>query len=415
MSTAVVDHNTLYRLPWTLPDNGISWLEPTALCNLACDGCYRKIPKDPHKSFAEVKHELDVFEKLRKSDCISIAGGEPLLYPHIVELVKEIKARGFKPIINSNGVPLTKELLRDLKEAGVFGFTFHVDSRQNRGGAWSDKNELELNDLRLHYAEMLAEAGGIACSFNATIYAENLPYVPDMIAWAQKHIDIVHTMVFICFRHVVPNMPFDWYAGSKKVDWTDIWYHSDQDREIEIKSTDLVEKAREKFPDFTPAAYLNGTKQPGAFKWLLTERVGTKNKIYGYFGPKFVELMMAAYHLRNDKYLSYVSPATARMGRSSLLLLWPFDRGIRKAAKSYLTALARNPLRIFQRIHLQSFMFIQPVDFMCNGEQSMCDGCPDITVHGDDLVWSCRLEELNSYGNFLRSIPKQDKAEQMRG
>lgn len=21
----------------------------------------------------------------------------------------------------------------------------------------------------------------------------------------------------------------------------------------------------------------------------------------------------------------------------------------------------------------------------------MCDGCPDITVHGDELVWSCRL------------------------
>jgi len=100
MSTKIVDHGQLYRLPWTLPDNGISWLEPTAECNLACDGCYRENEKTSHKSFEEVKHELDVFQKLRKSDCISIAGGDPLLYPEIIPLVAEIKKRGLKPILS---------------------------------------------------------------------------------------------------------------------------------------------------------------------------------------------------------------------------------------------------------------------------------------------------------------------------
>ncbi|MBI5808781.1 MAG: hypothetical protein HZA74_10320 [Ignavibacteriales bacterium] len=37
METKIVNHRDLYRLPWTLPDNAISWLEPTAMCNLACD------------------------------------------------------------------------------------------------------------------------------------------------------------------------------------------------------------------------------------------------------------------------------------------------------------------------------------------------------------------------------------------
>jgi hypothetical protein len=36
----------------------------------------------------------------------------------------------------------------------------------------------------------------------------------------------------------------------------------------------------------------------------------------------------------------------------------------------------------------------------------MCDGCPDITVWGDDIVWSCRLEEQKQFGTFLRSVPK---------
>ena len=44
-----LDHRQLYRLPWSLPDNSISWLEPTAACNLACFGCYRENDPKGHK------------------------------------------------------------------------------------------------------------------------------------------------------------------------------------------------------------------------------------------------------------------------------------------------------------------------------------------------------------------------------
>jgi hypothetical protein len=406
MGTATLDHRSLYRLPWNLPDNGISWLEPTSACNLACDGCYRKNERDSHKPYDEVLRELDLFQRLRKADCISIAGGDPLLYPRIADLVAEIRRRGLKPIVNTNGVALSAELLGDLKKAGVFGFTFHVDSRQGRAGPWRGKNEVELNDLRLQYAEMLARAGNIACSFNSTVYDENLQFVPGMVAWAQRHIDIVHTMVFICFRHVIPEMPFDWFAGGTRVDWDRIWYHSDVRREVEIKSSHVVGKIRELLPDFEPAAYLNGTEDPSALKWLLAERLGTSSETYGYPGPKFVELLMGIYHFARGRYLSYVSPRALRRGRSALLLLWPFDRGVRRAALRYLGSVLRSPLRLFRRVHLQSIMVIQPVDFQANGGQSMCDGCPDITVHDGRLVWSCRLEELKQFGTFVRCVPK---------
>ncbi len=408
MDANVLDHKKLYRLPWTLPDNGISWLEPTSMCNLACDGCYRKNRLNDHKSFEAVCAELDVFERLRKSDCISIAGGEPLLYPHIVKLVAEIKRRGLKPIINTNGMALTPELLRELHRAGVFGFTFHVDQNQGRGGKWYGKNEIELNALRLQYASLVAEYGDISCSFNATIYSENRRYVPDLIRWAQEHIDLVQNMVFILFRHVIPEMPFDWYAGGDRVDWDKVWYHSDSKREIELNSPQLVAQIREHDPDFSPSAYLNGTEQPDALKWLLSERIATKDRIYGYVGPKFVELLMSCYHFRHDRYLSYVSPLATRTGRLAMFLLWPFDRSMRKITSRYLATLLRNPFKIFQRVYLQSITFIQPVDCMVDGRQSMCDGCPDMTVHNGNLVWSCRMEELHQFGTFLRTVPKKE-------
>ena len=406
MQDTAITNQDLYRLPWTLPDNAISWLEPTSLCNLKCDGCYRKIENDPHKSWDQVVAELDVFQAQRRSDCISIAGGDPLLYPEIVRLVGEIRARGYKPIINTNGVALTSELLDELKRAGAFGFTFHVDSHQNRGGEWEGKGELELNELRLRYAEMLARVGGLACSFNSTVYAENLDEVPGMLAWAQRYIDIVQTMVFICFRYVTPGLPFDWYAGAKKVNWEELWYSSDDDRVVSIDSRDLIAKAREHYPGFRPAAYLNGTHDPQAFKWLLTQRVGDRDRIHGYLGPRFVEALMAGYHLAKGRYLSYVSPALSRKGRTSMMLASALDPGARRAWRSYLGALLRNPFRVFRRAHMQSIMFIQPIDFTPGGEQSMCDGCPDITVHDGELVWSCRLEELNNHGTFLRSVPR---------
>ena len=246
-SSPQLDHRDLYRLPWTLPDNAVSWLEPTAQCNLSCDGCYRDNVRDSHKSLEQIKTELEVFKRLRKTDSISIAGGDPLMHPHIVEMVRLIAQDGLKPIVNTNGLALTKELLRELKSARVAGFTFHIDSKQGRPHS-KDKDEIELNELRLQYAEMLAEVGGISCAFNSTVYEDTLQYVPDIVEWAEKHIDIVHIVVFIAFRAAVPDLPFDWFAGGRKIEMAPLPYASGETRRIDILSPDIVAEIRKRSP-----------------------------------------------------------------------------------------------------------------------------------------------------------------------
>ncbi|UCH21460.1 MAG: radical SAM protein [Deltaproteobacteria bacterium] len=181
---ATLNHHNYYRLPWNLPDNGLSWLEPTTECNLRCEGCYRDATGPGHKTLQQVREDLEVFKKFRKSDCMSIAGGDPLVYPQIVELVGMIKDMGWKPIINTNGLALDDMLLRELKKAGVFGFTLHVDTSQKRPEVKA-ATETELNELRLYYAKMLAEVGGIACSFNATVSEKTVHEIPAMVKWAQ--------------------------------------------------------------------------------------------------------------------------------------------------------------------------------------------------------------------------------------
>lgn len=403
MTTPTINHRQLYRLPWSLPDNAISWLEPTSACNLACDGCYRENVAKSHKSLEIIRREVETFRELRNSDGISIAGGDPLMHPNIVEIVRMIAEMGFKPVINTNGSMLSPELLRELKRAGAAGFTFHIDSKQGRP-KWKNKNEVELNELRLNYADMLAEVGGLSCAFNSTVYADTLQYTPEMIAWAAKHIDVVHVMVFILFRAAVPLLPFDWYAGGKKIDLGVLAYSETKERKIDLKSTDVVAEIRQQFPEFTPCAYLNGTEKPDSFKWLLTGRLGSKEKIYGYVGPKFMETIQTMYHLTQGRYLAYTKPAHTNLGRS-MLLLSLIDRGVRGAAGSYLSSVLTNPLRLFKGLHYQSIMIIQPVDFLANGLQNMCDGCPDMTLWNGELVWSCRMEELKHFGCWVRSVP----------
>ena len=86
-----------------------------------------------------------------------------------------------------------------------------------------------------------------------------------------------------------------------------------------------------------------------------------------------------------------------------MLWLWPFDAGIRQAAARAI----RDPRVLFRRLHQQSIMIIQPVDVLDDGRQNMCDGCPDVTVFDERLVWSCRLEECLHFGGFARTAPKR--------
>src|ERR1019366_4185690 len=135
-------------------------------------------------------------------------------------------------------------------------FTVHVDSRQGRRG-WKNKNEIELCELRQRYAEMVAAAGGIGCSFNATVYEDTLQYVPDLVEWAHRNIEVVNTIVFIAFRAGVVGGGFDHYVRGEKVDFSEVPYTTADTTPHELRSTDIVAEIRKRFPDFAPAAYLN--------------------------------------------------------------------------------------------------------------------------------------------------------------
>lgn len=408
--TSELDHRELYRLPWSLTDNGISWLEPTAHCNLACDACYRE-NRPAHKTFEEAVQELDVLGRHRRSDALAIAGGDPLLYPDIERIVSEARRRGYKPVINTNGLALTTERIGALKSAGLAGFTIHVDSKQGRPGKWKGKNELELCELRDELADRIA-AFDLNCSFNATIYPDTAQYVAPLTKWAEERMGKVHVMVFIVYRDFFSS-GFRFFAQDREV------VHLDPNKKNgktvpspaeELTARSVVKMLQASFPDFAPSAYLNGTEDPSSFKWLLASRIGRPGKTYGYVGPRFQEWVQSVHHLLKGRYFAYAPPKVYRGGKTTLLFS-TIDQGVRGALRGFLRDAVRAPLTaVREPLNFQSILLIQPIDLLADGRMNMCDGCPDITVYNGELVWSCRLDELRRHGRNLWARPGERSA-----
>ena len=316
-----------------------------------------------------------------------------------------VKEMGWKPIINTNGLALKEPLLKELKEAGVFGFTFHIDTSQKRPKV-DATTEAELNDLRLHYAQMLAKAGGISCSFNATISNKAMHEIPQMVKWAEKHADIVHTMVFILYRSPGLSGDFDYFANGKQIEFDGTYKETDWGGDQILMAQDIVEKIREGDPKYEPCAYLNGTANPNSFKWLMGNRVVLNGESMGYVSPKFMELVQTLTHLFSGSYLAYAAPKSVSKGKLASFFAGLVDKDMRRIFSRIMGRTLTNPANLFRPAYIQSFMIIQPVNFEPDGRQDMCDSCPDITVHEGKLVWSCRLEEVNQYGDFVQSVPK---------
>jgi MoaA/NifB/PqqE/SkfB family radical SAM enzyme len=99
----------------------------TDQCNLDCHYCNEYDNGKPHPEAAEL---IRWMEKLRELGVVRIGmqGGEPLMHPDIVEIVRAAKQLGFAPVsMATNGFLLTRRMLSDLEAAGLDTMNISVD------------------------------------------------------------------------------------------------------------------------------------------------------------------------------------------------------------------------------------------------------------------------------------------------
>ena len=98
----------------------------TDQCNLDCAYCTEYDNSRPHPSLDDLTRWLT---KIRDLGTVRVAlvGGEPLMHPDIVELVRRARSLGLAVSLTTNGFLLSKELVADLDRAGLEVMQISVD------------------------------------------------------------------------------------------------------------------------------------------------------------------------------------------------------------------------------------------------------------------------------------------------
>ncbi len=99
----------------------------TRRCNLSCGYCTEYDKVSPPVPLAQLKARAEHLAKLG-TVFVTLTGGETLLHPDLVELVRTIRSLGMLPALNTNGYLLTRERILALNEAGLFAMQMSVDN-----------------------------------------------------------------------------------------------------------------------------------------------------------------------------------------------------------------------------------------------------------------------------------------------
>jgi radical SAM protein with 4Fe4S-binding SPASM domain len=122
----------------------------TRRCNLACDHCYLDADTLNRGGLSELTTDevcqlLDNVVQCGEGPMIVLTGGEPLMRADLEEIITYGAGLNLAMVVGTNGIMLTEQRVRSLKDAGVLGLGISVDSLdpeyhdgfRGRSGAWA--------------------------------------------------------------------------------------------------------------------------------------------------------------------------------------------------------------------------------------------------------------------------------------
>jgi MoaA/NifB/PqqE/SkfB family radical SAM enzyme len=176
----------------------------TPYCNLDCSGCYAMATRTSRPKVRNMTLSLDHWRSIiREASDLGvflfvIAGGEPFLYPGLVELIGEFRDRWF--VVVTNGTVLSDEDQRMLKKAANLSVVVSVEGSQEmtdarRGGG--------VYDMAMKNLRRLNKAG-VMTGISTTVTRMNYRYWMD-----EANIDplIKQGIKLAFFIEYIPNSP----------------------------------------------------------------------------------------------------------------------------------------------------------------------------------------------------------------
>ena len=119
----------------------VTMLEPLETCNLTCKGCGRIVE---YRQNVIRQHKMVPVEKCLEitaeadAPVVSIAGGEPLIHPHIDEIVEGIIAQKRFVFLCTNGL-LLERAIDKIPPSKYFSWVVHLDGMEDVHDYWVER------------------------------------------------------------------------------------------------------------------------------------------------------------------------------------------------------------------------------------------------------------------------------------
>lgn len=165
-------------------------LELSRICNLRCVYCYASSgnPLDHELSLAEIEDVVDQAVQLGARKIIVLGGGEPLLYPQLLEVLDFIKSKNLVADLFTNGTLITPDFARELYKRGV-GIVIKMNSRKADVQDYLADREGTFNAINEGLAA-LRQAGypdeEHSLGIETIICRQNYDELPDLWRWARR-------------------------------------------------------------------------------------------------------------------------------------------------------------------------------------------------------------------------------------
>src|SRR5215470_9009828 len=143
-------------------------LEPLHACNLACVGCGRIVEyKDTIRDQMPLEEALGAAEE-SGAPIVSVCGGEPLIYKHIVPLTNGLIERRRHTMICTNAL-LIERFIKQVPPSPYLSFNVHIDGMRETHDRVVDRDGVFDTCIRMI---KLLKTTGYRVQTNTTIFRE---------------------------------------------------------------------------------------------------------------------------------------------------------------------------------------------------------------------------------------------------
>lgn len=372
-----------YNLPWQYNDAPHAILDIIRGCNIKCDACYNNA-ECKIKSFDEVVEDYKKIISVRKISSIALIGGEPLLNPDLIKIIKYLKQEGLSVELFSNGLLLDEKKAAELALAGVDLVFLHIDIGQKRKDLPENYTNTDANNLRTEKAKMLYNKG-IEVAMSITVKKDDFGENLDNYLNYFKETKFINYFLITLYRDIASYGKLDGVLNQEIKGYKNLSVNSQEPSMQEVMEN-LENSSLE------PYTYLAGHYNKELPRWVC----------YQYAASYKHDTLKHTQNIKNSKFERfYLKKIKEKTG------VYPFftkQNCIINSIYILLNALFggyffKNILFLLKSLDkwkkIKRILVQEPASINSDGNLEFCESCPDITVRNGKIVPVCVCDNFD--------------------